>query len=937
MHDQDVLGALLDQNAPKTTLLAELLKDRVLDATRPSDTATSLAQMLVTEYPTVVDPADAVGLLAYGLRQVKLALAEDELALGAVPSQDKVSWADAYTAVQVSQRDKTPLVDPKLSFEAYNETQFDWRTSVMESFTRVRSALDATGEDTEYFDAINWDGSFPSIRASLHQLQSDYRPAVERQAGELDPAAYDSIKHIKNECRNANFGVCVPILGEWGSGRSRLLVELARIQHQRDQWALLIDTAHQHDSIVDQLLDGASRLFGFAINELRHLATELVNADKNVLIGIDNAERLDRADLVRLSETISALTMCPRLRWVVTADALRYDALSRDGLADFWTTYGLRRETGISKDWYMSGWLNLDAYNDDTATGWQILVREVGLDRAEDLQAIRTDPSAFGNALKLLNNPLPAWVQSESLSGTTEDFIADVYRRSFISRYWAKLCAAVAAETGDERQIEDLVTLWARHIFAPQDCEIPLEPLLEVSCEALQEQGITLAGVRHIAESLCDYGIVDIVDEGDREIAPATKMLSPAMDVLWGYRIARIILADGSDSGPEDAKVSTALKAWGMHARLGDALAESVSQFGLSLLPWGTEHDVNTSLEVWRKWLNTAELPDLPLQLASTSAHIKGEEVIIERLRADGRSRTRTIREVFVLLRFALLARSTTWTADQRLSAIRHYYAQIGDAGLGHYAAHVVRNMLERADIARPDRMVECLDGLRGTENAGFAAAAAAAVLEYIDRVHRQDVAAWLQRLSGWLFTTDKATRFPKRPERADLRRAEVDIALGMDPAVDIYCFWEHLVQQACRRSVRRWGFDAVGHFRDASLLNPGEPPFKHVKDRIDDELNVAIGAHFRDHQGVASERGEFLALLSALIAGTALATSIDDQRVRAFFMIRHTKVTSTKLGVRVDQVLRGPLATVCADPSPVVHGRIKPWKKPMMEANDLA
>lgn len=895
-----------------------------------------MAEILVTQYPGSLDAAKAVGLLAYGQRQIKSELTAKHGAGEGGRSATGGSWAKAFVAAQFDS-DDPPLVNADLVAEVYTETRFDWRSELENSVTRLRAALAAAGEDTSAFDAVDWCDSYSGIRASLCELQSRYRKAVVRQAGALDDHAHHKVEVIKRECDNPNFGVCLPIIGEWGSGRTRLLVELARTHYRRGQWPILLGPGDE--AVIDRLLDRASTLFGFAINEVRELADAINAVDKDVLICIDDVDRLSATELGHLRETVSALTMCPRLRWVITADILRYDALTVDGLAGFWPAYGLRLRGGVQASWYLAGWLNLTAVNGAKRTGMRILERDAGPGRLQELVALSNDPLVFADVVSLLNNPLPAWIQLDSLASSNE-FVGNVWRRPFIAEYWAKLCAAAAVDVGDETAVEDLVTLWSRYVFQPSDRGIPVRDLIAVSAEELQDQGISSSDVRRILYSLRDFGVVTIVREGDPAIAPVTEMLSPSLDVLWGYRIARVVLADTGAAAVEGRETSAALQRWGSFASRGDGLAEAVTQFGLSLLPWGTEQEAETSFRIWSDWLFTDDLSDLPLQLASTSAPVRGEEIVIEGLSGARRGRQRSKREVFVLLRFTLLARSTTWSADRRLSAMRPYFGAIGAGGLGHYAAYVVRNILERNDITRPDRILECLSSLRGTEDAGFAATAAEAVLGAMSRINNNDLVASLQQLSRWLFRTDRMTLFPPRPPVADRRPLDVDVALGMRPEGGVYCFWEHLIQRICRKAVLEWRWDAIRQLDQLGWLKPPTPdagPVKAVRDRIDDELNVAVGNQYLDNHSDRQERREFLDLVSKLVAGTAISTSIADQRVRAFFIIRHTEITGREPGVRVDDSFHDALTTICGDPDPQVHGRISPWKQPMMAANGLA
>jgi hypothetical protein len=175
----------------------------------------------------------------------------------------------------------------------------------------------------------------------------------------------------------------------------------------------------------------------------------------------------------------------------------------------------------------------------------------------------------------------------------------------------------------------------------------------------------------------------------------------------------------------------------------------------------------------------------------------------------------------------------------------------------------------------------------------------------------------------------------PPRPPVDKRRPPDVDLSRGWQSPGDVYFFWEHIIRHAVRHLSRKLGVGAVACLVSAGWLGNGPPMSREVHTRIRNELNVAMGAHFRSISDSDEDVTDFLGLLSALIAGTALPCDAVEQRVRAFFMIRHTEVTGRNPGVRVDHRLWAALREVCEDPK-----LIKPlgrWRIPMMEANGLA
>jgi hypothetical protein len=227
------------------------------------------------------------------------------------------------------------------------------------------------------------------------------------------------------------------------------------------------------------------------------------------------------------------------------------------------------------------------------------------------------------------------------------------------------------------------------------------------------------------------------------------------------------------------------------------------------------------------------------------------------------------------------------------------------------------------------------LTNLCGTEDARFAAIAADEAVECVYRLHDDGTDGWLEPITAFLKLSLRKSLFPPRPPMEKRRRPDVDLSLGMQATGDTYRFWEHVIQRAIRRLVRQLGVDAFSSLLSAGWLGNGPPMSREVHARIRTELNVALGANFRSNWHDELEVTKFLSLLEDLIAGTALPSDVVEQRMRAFFMIRHTEVTGRNPGVSVDHRLLDALGQLCNDPKLI--GPLGRWRTPMMEANGLA
>lgn len=140
-------------------------------------------------------------------------------------------------------------------------------------------------------------------------------------------------------------------------------------------------------------------------------------------------------------------------------------------------------------------------------------------------------------------------------------------------------------------------------------------------------------------------GLLRQVLSGDAEVDIQVQAVTPRLEVFWGHRIARRILADADGTEDPAEELRPVLDRWGARAAAGERLAEAVVQYALVLLGWdGAERRITE--RIWLRWLRDTTLPVYPLWMAATAAPDKAKATLARWL-ANAPRDASTKREVF--------------------------------------------------------------------------------------------------------------------------------------------------------------------------------------------------------------------------------------------------------------------------------------------------
>jgi hypothetical protein len=828
------------------------------------------------------------------------------------------------------------------------------RVTMLHDFMQRRPQLRSSAPILAEFGP---EASYPSLKQALTRLPLDqWQSTLHTMANEASPErraepgshsnreefakASADIRWLLRQVSNPEFRHCFCLLGSWGSGRTRLLTEMARRAESSGHYALFVDFRPQ-TPLRESLLAGAADLFGrtFAdLLELDRFLDETMVANLSILLDDLDQEARRRAGFTReLQDLLEESTVATRLRWALTADEARFDSLLDAGRPEFWMHYGFPARESVRT----AGWLNVDLANAEEQLGLQLLDGIASAADKADLAEIRRDADTFRYEISVLSTPLNAWLRAEVEDEVahTPSRLVDLHAHQFVNAYWKLRRGTLSADSGEAAVLDQSVTLLARRYAEAADTCAPVSGMVDflearAAAPALQDT----REARRVLRLLSEAGLLTWWLDGDPEVDIQQEMVEPRFEAFWGYRIARPLWADAAKAEDVRSAFFAAIEPWKRRARNEDPLAVAVCQFALGLLPWDNAAR-KTTKDLWLRWAGRSDLPKTPLWLAAAAGSRKAQGALARWLSTENYE-AKTKRELFTLVRLLGSSSVNTWRAQHRLAHAQRHYRALGKAGLGSYLAYVMSTVLSDPVLCGDQNYVSVLCTLCGSEQADAGETAAKVAVRAGVRAFQDNTPALLnhtikffKRSSDHLGKKD----FPigSRPGSA---RADAGAGAGAGAgALDgdrAYFFWQHLAREIPSQLIAHSGLKAFTRLGEAGWYGAAHRGVaRHVAARMQTEANAALGSryrHYRNDEVVV----DYLEIVRNLVAGEALDLPEVEQREIAFFLIRHTTVTHGRRGVRVDSWFHPPLRELCAD------GRIRdrvPWLQPTCEANGLA
>lgn len=816
----------------------------------------------------------------------------------------------------------------------------DWRRDCRKEAQRLCDLLGTKRQYTSLavrIRALDWNTSFETLWTDLRALDFGHlveelrhlRTSIAINDNASADAGHDldrclaSARYLRDEAERPRFRHCYAIVGGWGSGRTRLLVECGRRLLEQGHVLAFVGSEMRGDLTREVLLQ-AGQVFGTTPESLADTARRLRTLlDAQLFVLVDDTDVLASRHgsfVGDLRSAIAESTIDPSIRWILATDETRFDVLCSATDPWFWQRYGYI--DGLPE---LGGWIDLDVADAEEELGFALIEHFADAEEHRALQEFRADAAAFDYERRQLTKPLPAWLSIETGSSARGARVTNVNRDAVVAAYWQRRRDTLVDGSIGPHELEQAVTILAQR-FVEYGYALYLDEVTKlIEATATMPALRDGRGAERVISILRTGGLIACEFIGDPEVVLQRCSLYPRFELFWGYRIARTVLAQIRSDPEAAAALFSAIRPWALRAGAGDRLGESVTAFFLLLE--STTAGAPVEPTIWQRWLDDPEVPDHPLMLAAAGAPNEVQNALAKSFQRT-KPAVDTKRGLFALLRLVALAATPDWPAFTRLNLVRSHYRDVRANGLSSYLGYAIATLAEREELCDAHNYKAFLHSLSGCEDADVAPAAAEAAVRAGRQIFEDDDAAWLRSLMRYL----KGSSDPRTPDEFPRRPSDsADISEGSDGLV---YFWQRLIHAGCRELVRRRGLDAFDTFAGVRWLvarRAGIAPY--VATRMQIEANVAIGTLFPDDARPSRLVARYVELVNALIDGRAMADIPRvEQREIAFFLIRHSQVTHRAPAVVVSPVLRPALKVLGADDE--LRQRLGQWLTATCQAN---
>lgn len=850
-------------------------------------------------------------------------------------------------------RDRLPYERSEAFSSGRTYLEYDWIARCRSAVDKLRmfcdedDMLESLGEQ---LSRLSWRGTHSIVRKRLQSLPLDKMQSHVTRLIRLEYAKpwidrdLDYLLHIQKtarwlsaECEVPHYGTLFAVMGSWGAGKSRVLDELAGHVSDSSDYHFLFFEPNGDLPFEEDLLSAASKLLGTDFLKVSQLAERLeVVEQRKLVVFIDDLHVMAASSfdyIRRLQELLAEWSLYSSLKWMVTIDAAYYDSVVHKTNRDFWPHYSY---AAIGQN-AAAGWFDLDKDNVHHRVGVEIIRRKgTGTVRAH-LDAVAANGDLFDASVQLMCSPLMAWLRIETAANSDDNHELNLNRSEFVDAYWTRRSVELGSRKQDVEALREVV-IHLTHLISKDSPRTYLEWTTAREYIVANARSVHLIDRVRLEEYftlLVRAGILNVNEEESEEDDFPIKQLEPTIPPFWGYRVAKNLLRKGSTKTSDIGTSASMndLPSWGKRAATGDWLAEAVCEFALAGLPWNEDEQEETR-KVWLNWPRQPDIGLQPLLLAGIWSPEPAQSVLADLL-AVRDIELKSKREIFSLVRLAGLASSADWAADLRLDSIQPYYSQVGDEGLGDYFSYMASALIGREALLR-DRWQygQTLTALEGVDQIGDAGPIVKSLVAAGRRIYA-DEKVWLEDVLTFLngsLKPDGPIKFPPPSHaNAGISPARRDRSTSSEHRP----FWERLTHEVVRTVVDGLGLGALDRLMQAGWYSAhqGTLVAPYVGLRIQTQANIALGFLFsRSNEQMANE---YLSMLGDLVKGRKKGYGASDQRLIAFFLIRHSGPTYGDKGTRVDARMHPLLAVLASDP--MVRVSARKWLKPMCEANEVA
>lgn len=802
------------------------------------------------------------------------------------------------------------------------KNQRDWLSLATRRARSVLAALEPGDHNADKLE--NWCARMQAIHTTysvLHQELSQL-PLVDIKANlvrmyhaEAADGASVNLRDALTSCESLIGQVADPcfmntlnIAGQFGSGRSRLLVRMAELDAEEERVVIRVGPGQDESvgtAIARQVFEGSA----IKVERFEDLSRFLGQTPQRAFtIMVDDLDVWARhnPDVVdELQWLIDESSAVPGLRWVCCADVNNLDAASSDD-SFFWRRHGYlpsltNGELAPALD-RTTGWIDLDSANMSQQLSLEIL-RKAATHGAPELDALAEDPEMFAHELKHLSSPLAVWIRLETYQEhegplSPRRDLTDVNSPEFVRAYWVWVKRRLSK--GRKNQAADLESLM-RELSATY-AQRPGESLV-VDQEFASKHEDGLAALR-------EGSLITLSKWGDAEVEEPTSRITPNFPALWGLRIARWLGGDGSES--LEYRPSSNLTAWWASAVRGSGVAEAVCQFSLVLSP-PTQDDES----IWSVWSTDRSSPKAPLLLAALMVGTDSAERWAITCASRARYKPGGRREQFILMRFIAGAGSESWSVANRLISLAPHSAAILTNGLEAYLHRALTVLLENDSLITEGNYLRVLHALDGFSGERVNKLAADLMVRAGHRLYSGEDELWLRTI---LKFCRKA--HPRRIEQGARNQERTGPAKGRrmpPPAPRVEwvvegSFAGALTSAAIGHVISSSGADGTRRLAQLGWwTGEDEGIDQHLAGHMRATLTTAYGSSIHSHGTPQEDLDQYARVIRDLLDGRLLRGHRQSKRI-AYFLVKHSVPTHGKSDVEVPFQLRPFLVTLSRD-----------------------
>ena len=400
---------------------------------------------------------------------------------------------------------------------------------------------------------------------------------------------------LRRQIERPNFGTAILITGSWGSGKSRLLDEIADESLSRRRLVLYVDS-RAPGTLRETIFMEASQSIGKMISTRSELELE-ARQYAGICVIIDDWEvavhrnRDRNSELLRLMADWSGLPV----RWVIAVDETAMPLMLDRNATKEWRRFGWDLGDKESNPHLISGWLHLDDRNEAEGIGIDLIRYYLG--PSPELEELKRQNSSSMDLRRALSQPLLAILKSTSGAVAATD---EAHLPAVLERYWISWLAALETAPKSELLLDSLV----------DDCCASLAGMVlagdEISTSRLKSIWRPEGMLPHDRKSTLNVILSVLIYR--RFLAPVRDSLVPddASSLLWGYLLSREYQRRlGTTS---DIAVEGFLGMMRRLAKIGDAATRAAIRIAL-LEVASASIEINVKQEIFDAWLRDPDLP----------------------------------------------------------------------------------------------------------------------------------------------------------------------------------------------------------------------------------------------------------------------------------------------------------------------------------------